>query len=99
MPKRGSDANTRIFFDELVSIAASRLKATGVIRLEDQRAVIPLGSKPTHRRRSYRFQKRRLVVLVRLPKIRPKGQKALAGRWCTVSSRCSSLRPHGDIVV
>jgi hypothetical protein len=40
MPKRGSDANTRIFFDELVSIAASRLKATGVIRLEDRWAHI-----------------------------------------------------------
>ena len=68
MPKRGSDANTRIFFDELVSIAASRLKATGVIRPEDQHALIPLGSKQTHRRRSHRFQKRRLVVLARLPK-------------------------------
>ena len=43
MPKRGSDANTRIFFDELVSIAASRLKATGVIRPEDQHALIPFG--------------------------------------------------------
>jgi hypothetical protein len=30
MPKRGSDADSRIFFDELVSLAASRLKATGV---------------------------------------------------------------------
>jgi hypothetical protein len=57
MPKRGSDANTRIFFDELVSIAASRLKATGVIRLEDQRAVIPLGSKPTHRTSLLPFSK------------------------------------------
>ena len=39
MPKRGSDANLRIFFDELVSLPASRLKATGVIGLEDQRAL------------------------------------------------------------
>jgi hypothetical protein len=39
MPKRASDANTRMFFDELVSIAASRLKATGVIALEDPWAV------------------------------------------------------------
>jgi hypothetical protein len=45
MPKRGSDANTRIFFDELVSIAASRLKATGVIRLEDRWAHIRSPSK------------------------------------------------------
>jgi hypothetical protein len=29
MPKRGSDADNRIFFDELVSVAASRLKASG----------------------------------------------------------------------
>ncbi len=43
MPKRGSDADNRIFFDELVSIAASRLKATGAIRLEDQWARIPFG--------------------------------------------------------
>ena len=43
MPKRGSDADSRIFFDELVSIAASRLKATGLIRLEDQWAHIPFG--------------------------------------------------------
>jgi len=43
MPKRGSDADSRIFFDELASLAASRLKATGVIRLEDRQAVIPFG--------------------------------------------------------
>ena len=43
MPKRGSDADNRIFFDELVSIAASRLKATGAIRLEDRQALIPFG--------------------------------------------------------
>jgi hypothetical protein len=43
MPKRGSDADSRIFFDELVSIAASRLKATGVIKLENQWALIPFG--------------------------------------------------------
>jgi hypothetical protein len=41
MPKRGSDADSRIFFDELVSIATSRLKATGVIRLEDRWARVP----------------------------------------------------------
>ena len=28
MPKRGSEADNRIFFDELVSLATSRLKAT-----------------------------------------------------------------------
>jgi hypothetical protein len=43
MPKRGNDADSRIFFDELVSVAASRLKATGLIRLEDRRAHIPFG--------------------------------------------------------
>jgi hypothetical protein len=43
MPKRGIDADNRIFFDELVSVSVSRLRATGVIRLEDQRAFIPFG--------------------------------------------------------
>jgi hypothetical protein len=43
MPKRGIDADSRIFFDELVSVGVSRLKATGAIRLEDQQALIPFG--------------------------------------------------------
>jgi hypothetical protein len=43
MPKRGSDADHRIFFDELVSVGVSRLKASGAIRLEDRQAVIPFG--------------------------------------------------------
>ena len=43
MPKRGSDADHRIFFDQLVSLAASGLKARGVIRLEDRQVVIPFG--------------------------------------------------------
>ena len=45
MPKRGSDADSRIFFDELVSLAASRLKATGAIRLEDRHGIIAFGEK------------------------------------------------------
>jgi hypothetical protein len=43
MPKRGSDADSRIFFDQLVSVGVSRLRATGAIRLEDRQAVIPFG--------------------------------------------------------
>src|SRR5580704_19480019 len=43
MPKRGNDADSRIFFDELVSVGVSRLKATGAIRLKDQWALIPFG--------------------------------------------------------
>src|ERR1700722_19029998 len=43
MPKRGIDADNRRFFDELVSLAASRLKATGAIRLEDRRGIIAFG--------------------------------------------------------
>jgi hypothetical protein len=43
MPKRAIDADSRIFFDDLVSIAASRLRATGAIRLGDQQALIPFG--------------------------------------------------------
>jgi hypothetical protein len=43
MPKRGSDADNRIFFDELVSVSVSRLRATSRIRLEDRQALIPFG--------------------------------------------------------
>src|ERR1700722_8765706 len=43
MPKRGSDADSRIFFDELVSVGISRLRATGRVRLEDRQALIPFG--------------------------------------------------------
>ena len=45
MPKRGSDADSRIFFDELVSLDASRLRATGAIRLEDRHGIIAFGDK------------------------------------------------------
>src|ERR1700727_2518170 len=40
MPKRGIDADRRPFFDELVSLTASRLRATGAIRLEDRHGFI-----------------------------------------------------------
>ena len=43
MPKRGSDADSRTFFDELASIGVSRLRATGAIKLEDQWVRIPVG--------------------------------------------------------
>jgi hypothetical protein len=43
MPKRGCDADHRIFFDQLVSVGVSRLRATGAIRLEDRQALIPFG--------------------------------------------------------
>jgi hypothetical protein len=45
MPKRGSNADGRVFFDELVSLTASRLKATGAIRLEDRYGLIAFGDK------------------------------------------------------
>jgi hypothetical protein len=45
MPKRGSDADRRIFFDELTSLSASRLKAKGAIGLEDRYGVIALGDR------------------------------------------------------
>ena len=45
MPKRGSDADSRIFFDQLVTLAASRLKAMGAIRLEDRHRIIAFGDK------------------------------------------------------
>ena len=43
MPKRGSDADRRIFFDELASLKASRLRATGAISLADRHGVIAFG--------------------------------------------------------
>jgi hypothetical protein len=45
MPKRGSDADCRIFFDELVSVGVSRLRATDAIRLDDQHGIIAFGDK------------------------------------------------------
>ena len=45
MPKRRSDAGSRTFFDELLSLTASRLKATGAIRLEDRQGIIAFGDK------------------------------------------------------
>jgi hypothetical protein len=45
MPKRGSDADSRIFFDQLVSLGVSRLRATGAIRLEDRHGIIAFGDK------------------------------------------------------
>src|ERR1700722_15582119 len=45
MPKRGSDADRRIFFDELVSVGVSRLRATGAIRLEDRHGITAFGDK------------------------------------------------------
>ena len=43
MPKRGTDAASRCFFDELRSLTASRLRATGAIRLEDRQGIIAFG--------------------------------------------------------
>ena len=43
MPRRGSDADSRVFFDELLSLTASRLRATGAIRLEDRHGIVAFG--------------------------------------------------------
>jgi hypothetical protein len=45
MPRRGVDADSRVFFDELVSVGVSRLRATGAIRLEDRHVLIPFGGR------------------------------------------------------
>jgi hypothetical protein len=45
VPKRGSNADRRVFFDELLSLTASRLRATGAIRLEDRHGIIAFGEK------------------------------------------------------
>ena len=65
MPKRGSDADSRIFFDELVSLTASRLRASGAIRLEDRHGLVTFGEQTkAHRRRPYKVPERRLVELL-----------------------------------
>jgi hypothetical protein len=51
MPKRGTDAESRIFFDELVSLDAARLKAAGAIRIEDRHGVIAFGDEDRGLRR------------------------------------------------
>jgi hypothetical protein len=43
MPKRGSDADRRVFFDQLASLDASRLRAKGAIRIEDRQGIIAIG--------------------------------------------------------
>jgi hypothetical protein len=45
MPKRGIDADGRVFFDEVLSLDAARLKATGAIGLEDRHGIIAFGDK------------------------------------------------------
>ena len=76
MPKRGSDADNRIFFDELASLAASRLRATGAIRLQDRHGVIAFGEETKAcRRRPYGFPQWRLVDLFRLSEVRRQEKK------------------------
>ena len=76
MPKRGIDADSRIFFDELVSVSVSRLRATGAIRLEDRHGIMPSATNQTRRRRSYEVPERRLVVLFSLPEVRSQKPKS-----------------------
>jgi hypothetical protein len=45
VPKRGSGADSRIFFDQLPSLGVSRLRATGAIKLEDRQAFIRFGGR------------------------------------------------------
>ena len=45
MAKRGIDADSRIFFDELPSLGVSRLRAMGAIGLEDRQVLIPFGGR------------------------------------------------------
>ena len=45
MAKRGIDADSRSFFDELPSLGVSRLRAMGAIKLEDRHAVVPFGGR------------------------------------------------------
>jgi hypothetical protein len=45
MPKRGIDADSRVFFDELPSLGVSRLRATGAIKLGDRQVIILFGGR------------------------------------------------------
>jgi hypothetical protein len=84
MPKRGSDADSRIFFDQLVSVGASRLRATGVIRLEDRQAMTPFGDKNKLIDVAHTvFWNRGSWSYFWLPEVRSQKQKALARRRCT----------------
>ena len=81
MPKRGSDADSRIFFDELVSVAVSRLKATGAIRLEDRHGIIAFGDKQKLVGVAHtKFPNGGSWSYFRLPEMRSQGKKALARR-------------------
>jgi hypothetical protein len=65
MPKLGSNADSRIFFSQLESLDAARLRATGAIRLEGRHDVVNFGDTKAHRRRPYCFQERRPVEVFR----------------------------------
>ena len=83
MPQRGTDAYSRVFFDELSSLTASRLKATGAIRLEDRQAVIPFGEQNKLIGVAHTiFWNGGSWSYFRCPKVRSQKQKALAGRRC-----------------
>ena len=83
MPKRGIDADSRIFFDELVSIAASRLKATGAIRLEDRQVLIPFGEQNKLIGVAHtKFPNGGSWCYFRLPEMRRQKKKAVARRRC-----------------
>ena len=45
MPKRGTDADSRKFLDELPNLGVSRLRAMGAIKLEDRQAIVPFGGR------------------------------------------------------
>ena len=81
MPKRGSEADNRTFFDEFVSVSVSRLRATGVIRLEDQWALIPFGEQTKLIGVAHtKFPNGGSWSYFRLPEVRSQKQKALARR-------------------
>ena len=81
MPKRGSDADSRIFFDELVSLSVSRLRATGAIGLEDRHGIVAFGDKQKRVGVAHtKFPNGGSWSYFRLPKMRSKSQEALARR-------------------
>jgi hypothetical protein len=80
MPKRGIDADGRVFFDELVGLTASRLRATRAIRLEDRHGIIAFRDK------DHDLQRRTCIGVVhtRLPN---------GGSWSYfVCPRCSGRK-------
>jgi hypothetical protein len=85
MPKRGIDAASRFFFDELPSLDAARLTATGAIRLGDRHGVIAFGDE------DHGVKRRKCISVVH--------KQFPNGGWWTICPRCGDgggLKPRAS---